>query len=71
MSLVICCEDVYYLWISYPHFIHGSMLQSTWKGFLEFFEGYSTGNPVFVSLLNQTVLHEVTDSKVVIVTASP
>ena len=47
------------------------MLQSTWKGFLEFFEGYSTGNPVFVSLLNQTVLHEVTDSKVVIVTASP
>ena len=46
------------------------MLQSTWKGFLEYFEEHSTGNPVFVSLLNQTTLHEVTDSKVVIVTAS-
>ncbi|MCX6731016.1 MAG: chromosomal replication initiator protein DnaA, partial [Candidatus Roizmanbacteria bacterium] len=68
--IAICCEDVYYLWISYPHFIHGSMLQSTWKGFLEFYGGHSTKNSVLLSLLNQTVLHEVTDSKVVIITDS-
>jgi chromosomal replication initiator protein len=46
------------------------MLQSTWKGFLEFYGGHSTKNSVLLSLLNQTVLHEVTDSKVVIITDS-
>lgn len=46
------------------------MLQSTWKGFLEFYGGHSTKNSVLLSLLNQTSLHEVTDSKVVIVTES-
>lgn len=46
------------------------MLQSTWKGFLEFYGGHSTKNSVLLSLLNQTTLHEVTDSKVVITTDS-
>lgn len=46
------------------------MLQSTWKGFLEFYGGHSTKNSVLLSLLNQTVLHEVTDSKVVIIADS-
>ncbi|MCX6732113.1 MAG: chromosomal replication initiator protein DnaA [Candidatus Roizmanbacteria bacterium] len=46
------------------------MLQSTWKGFLEFYGGHSTKNSVLLSLLNQTTLHEVTDSKVVIITDS-
>jgi chromosomal replication initiator protein len=46
------------------------MLQSTWKGFLEFYSQHSSGNPVLLSLLNQTSLHEITDSKVVIVTQS-
>ncbi|MFH0773533.1 MAG: chromosomal replication initiator protein DnaA [bacterium] len=46
------------------------MLQSTWKGFLEFYGGHATKNSVLLSLLNQTVLHEVTDSKVVIITDS-
>jgi chromosomal replication initiator protein len=46
------------------------MLQSTWKGFLEFFREHSSGNPVLLSLLNQTSLHEITDSKVVIITES-
>jgi len=47
------------------------MLQSTWNDFLEFYRNHSTPKSVLVSLLNQTTLHEVTDSKVVIVAASP
>ncbi len=47
------------------------MLPSTWKGFLEFYGGHSIKNSILLSLLNQTTLHEVTDTKVVIVAASP
>ncbi len=47
------------------------MLSSTWKGFLEYFKGHSVPKSVVFSLLNQTSLHEVTDSKVVIVVGSP
>lgn len=47
------------------------MLQSTWKGFLEFYGGHSTKNSVLLSLLNQTTLHEVTDVKIVILVDSP
>jgi len=47
------------------------MLQATWKGFLGFFAAHSPENSVFLSLLNQTTLHEVTDTKVVVVADSP
>jgi len=47
------------------------MLQSTWKSFLEFNSVNSPKNPIFFSLLNQTTLHEITDSRVVLVTDSP
>ena len=70
VPIAICCEDVYYLWISYPHFIHGSMLQSTWKSFLEFNGGNAEKKSVFISLLSQTTLHEITDSKAVLITES-
>lgn len=46
------------------------MLPSTWKGFLEFYGSHSTKNSVLLSLLNQTSLHEITDSKAVIMTDS-
>lgn len=71
VPLAICCEDVYYLWISYPHSIHGSMLQSTWKSFLEFTNGGAEKKSVLVSLLSQTSLHEITDSKAVLITDNP
>ena len=47
------------------------MLQSTWKGFLEFYKDHSVKSSILLSLLNQSTLQEVTDTKVVIVAASP
>jgi len=67
----ILCEDVYYLWISYPHFIHGSMLQSTWKDFLEYLQGSLPEKSVIYSLMSQSSLKEVGEGRVVILTDSP
>lgn len=46
------------------------MLQSTWKSFLEFNGGSAEKKSVFISLLSQTTLHEITDSKAVLITES-
>jgi len=66
VPIVFCCLNVYYLWISYPQFIHRSMLQSIWKAFLEYHEEHSQKNPILLSLLKQTHLLEITDTQVTI-----
>lgn len=46
------------------------MLQSTWKSFLEYLKEHSLPKSIVCSLLHQTTLYEITDSKVVIIAAS-
>ena len=60
--IVFECENVYYLWISYPHIMNSSMQHAFWNDFLQFFEVNKNKYPVVLSILKQSHPSEITDT---------
>ena len=60
MHIATLCENVYYLWISYPQY----MLLTYWNGFLEHIVDEKEKNPTLYSIVKQLTPIELTDSKI-------
>jgi chromosomal replication initiator protein len=52
-GIVFICENVYYLWISYPQVINSSMQPAFWNDFLQFAQIYKDKYGVVFSILRQ------------------